>query len=110
MYDLRSTGAADTHSEDVDPQAGPSGVLLGQPDARQSADPAQFARRDGVLQPAETVTRAGLHLGEHQGVVLAGDDVEFSVAAPPVALDDAQSHAQQVIDCHLFAERSEFLP
>ena len=60
--------------------------LPGQPQPGQPAYPPELLRGDSVFDAAEPVTGPGLDLDEHQRLTVDGDDVEFAVAAPPIAL------------------------
>ena len=56
---------------------------------------------------AEADAPAGLHLAEDQGVALAGDDVELTLAAAPVAVEHAQAGVGQIGGGDVLAEGAE---
>lgn len=71
-----------------------------------------FRRRDGVahLRPVhrlrwseEEVVPSGPHLHDHQGAILFRHDVQFQLAASPVAMPDLVPFRRKVFHCFFFA-------
>src|SRR6476659_8212349 len=85
MGDLRITPPTDAHADDVDAHLRPITVLSGQPQTRQPPQSTHLVWRDGLLDAAEPVAGAGLHLDEHRNSqhIDGRDHVEFAVAATP---------------------------
>ena len=69
-----------------------SGVLVvrGEPPLRERAQPPLLGRGDRLDGGTEADAPAGLHLAEDEGVPVAGDDVELTLPAAPVAVEHAQ--------------------
>ena len=69
--------------------------------------PLAFAGRDagqGIMTAAP-----GLHLDKNQGVIVAGDDVDFAIGTVPVARQNLVAVPSQIVGSDLFALLAYFL-
>lgn len=65
-----------------------------------------FAVGDGVLNIREVLIASVFYFNEYKGGTVEGDDIEFTVALPPVPVKDPESFALEVPGSEPFPEFS----
>jgi hypothetical protein len=93
--------------QDVESQVAPRDPVLRQPDVGQLSDASGLGVVDCFHGQAEALTGAGLDLAHHQAGTVGQDEVEFAVAAAPVAVQHDETGMLQVSDGQVFATPAE---
>src|SRR5260370_11271987 len=97
-----------THEPDrVDPDLVEPYVVRGNPARGQAPQACPLLPGDRFERSAVPGSRAGLDLADDERAALGGDDVEFTLAAAPVAAQDPQACRLQKVRGRLFALPAE---
>lgn len=72
------------------------------PQTRQAAHSRKFAAVQGLEGMPCRQRAAGLDLDKYGGLPVAGNDVDFTAGASPVALNDGEAVASQVVNSEAF--------
>src|SRR5690606_16281050 len=78
-------------------------AVVPRPAVSQSAQPGAFRLVHCFERGTEASPRPGLHFHHHESAVLAGENVDLAVTAPPVALEDAHPVPGQIARGKLLA-------
>ena len=93
----------------VEPIAVLGAPVARDPGAGHGGDLPALVRGDRVQRVTECPTGAGLHLDEGDGVATPGDQVDFLVAAPEVAIEDGPAVALEGPGRQALGDATEFM-
>ncbi len=78
-------------------------LVLSEPSVGEVAHSAEFAGGDRLRWMTESERASRLHLDKHEGRTLASDNVDLTLRAPPIALNDRDAEALEMPRRYLFA-------
>ncbi len=77
------------------------------PGDRESSQPSELRGRDRLERVPVAEARPRLDLDEHDGLAVAGDEVDLAETASPVALDHRHAERLEMVGGELFAVPTE---